>query len=73
MDNQVVIDFDSLQDCDLQVDATYQGGKDGNVSDDPLSKLLSVGNQGGFRPKKNPKKDAGYSLCVLYSRGTDPD
>jgi hypothetical protein len=38
-----------LRNADLIVDAVYQGGRKGNSSDDPLSTLLGVSNQGGFR------------------------
>ncbi|MCS3576548.1 restriction endonuclease [Bradyrhizobium elkanii] len=31
------------------VDAVYQGGRNGNASDDPLPHLVGVSNQGGFR------------------------
>ena len=38
-----------LTNCDLVVDAVYEGGDVGNAADDSLGKLLKVGNQGGFR------------------------
>lgn len=38
-----------LQTKELVVDNVYQGGRNGNTSDDPLSLLTGVGNQGGFR------------------------
>ena len=38
-----------LQGADLLVDATYQGGRDRNASDEPLTHLVGVSNQGGFR------------------------
>ena len=41
--------FESLENADLIVDATYRGGSYGNVRDDPIGPLLGVGNQGGFR------------------------
>jgi hypothetical protein len=37
------------QAADLLVDAVYQGGRNGNASDDPLPHLVGVSNQGGFR------------------------
>jgi hypothetical protein len=39
---------------------------------DPLSKLLRVGNQGGFRPAGSPKNDS-VKLAVLYTTGSQPD
>ena len=67
----MVVPFDSLQDADLIVDAVYEGGDSGNVSDDPLSKLLpGVGNQGGFR---YAGQRGAHRFVVLYSSGEDPD
>lgn len=63
--------FDSLSSAPLVVDAIYEGGNAGNVSDDPISKLLpGTGNQGGFRvagAKANRK------WIVLYTSGEDVD
>jgi len=60
----------SLKNADLIVDNVYQGGRKGNAGDDPLSKLIGVSNQGGFRylgKKENPH------LIVLTSSMNDPD
>ena len=62
--NQLVFKFNELETADLIVDAIYEGGKSGNVVDDPLTKLLSVGNQGGFRQKGSIDQ---LRYCVLYS------
>ncbi|MFZ6735392.1 restriction endonuclease [Undibacterium sp. Ji42W] len=35
--------------CDLNVDEVYGGSRNGNASDDPLPRLLSVDNGAGFR------------------------
>jgi len=54
----------------LLVDAVYKGGRQGNSSDDPLSVLIGVSNQGGFRiigSREVPK------LIVLTSSLKDPD
>lgn len=40
---------EELRATDLLVDALYQGGRNGNASDDPLPHLVGVSNQGGFR------------------------
>jgi hypothetical protein len=65
------IAFDELQESDLLVDALYQGGTFGNAGDDPISKLIGCGNQGGFRFVGSAK--ATIKLCVLYSALTDTD
>ena len=62
--NQLIFKFNELETADLIVDAIYEGGKSGNVVDDPLTKLLSVGNQGGFRQKGSIDH---LKFCVLYS------
>lgn len=62
--------FSDLEASDLIVDRVYEGGSMGHAGDDPLSKLLPVGNQAGFRYAgswKNPR------LLVLYTDGVQPD
>jgi hypothetical protein len=49
VDDSHVVSFDQLAGADLIVDRVYRDGAAGNTNDDPLSKLLLVGNQGGFR------------------------
>jgi hypothetical protein len=44
----------------------------GGTRDDPLSRLLPVGNQGGFRAAGSPTRDS-VKLAVLYSTGSEPD
>src|SRR5215471_2665750 len=66
-----VVDFDQLAGADLVVDRIYRGGSMGGTRDDPLSKLLDVGNQGGFRPAGSPTKDS-VKLAVLYTTGSEP-
>lgn len=63
-----IIPFTDLQYADLLVDAIYEGGSAGNTGDDPISKLLRCGNQGGFRKIGTPAK-----LVVLYSSLEDRD
>jgi hypothetical protein len=65
------IDFDCLENSDLIVDAIYRGGMFGNVRDDPLSKLMHCGNQGGFRIVGETATRP--ALAVLYSSLDDPD
>jgi hypothetical protein len=63
--------FSELATADLVVDAVYEGGKRGNAGDDPLSRLLPCGNQGGFR--YNGSLTSGLRMAVLYSSGADAD
>jgi hypothetical protein len=42
--------FSDLPTAPLVPGAVYCGGTSGNIGDDPISKLLPVGNAGGFRP-----------------------
>src|SRR5262249_35160791 len=67
-----VIRFGELTDADLIVEAVYGGGTAGNTADDPLGKLVPVGNQGGFRYAGSPKKD-NLRVVVLYTSGADRD
>ena len=60
-----------LPTANLIIDAIYEGGKSGNASDDPISRLLKgIGNQGGFRAagQGDQKK-----FVVLYTSGEDKD
>lgn len=71
--------FEDLKDAPLIIDAIYEGGKRGNVGDDPLSKLLpGIGNQGGFRYCDKPDDSCeGYkdgrcpAFVVLYTSGEE--
>src|SRR3954452_6236328 len=67
-----VVPFVELAAADLTVEAVYEGGIAGNAADDPLGKLVPVGNQGGFRYTGSPKK-ADLKLVVLYTSGADRD
>jgi len=70
--NQHIVAFDQLKDADLVIDRIYQGGRAGNTADDPLGKLLPVGNQGGFRVSGSPKRDS-VKVAVLYTSGVETD
>jgi hypothetical protein len=59
-----------LSSADLHVDAIYEGGRNGNTSDDPLPPLLSVSNSGGFRYRG---RLPALELVVLTSTFSDPD
>jgi hypothetical protein len=69
---QNVVVFEDLKGADLHIDAKYIGGTVGNLADEPLSKLIGVGNAGGFRPIKggSPKR---VTMCALVTSGEDPD
>jgi Restriction endonuclease AspBHI N-terminal/Restriction endonuclease len=69
---QQKVGFDRLVGADLVIDRIYEGGGAGNAGDDPLNKLLPVGNQGGFRTKGSPKGDS-VKVAVLYTSGAEPD
>ena len=64
--------FDQLAGADLVLDRVYRGGTVGGTRDDPLCKLLPVGNQGGFRPAGSTTKNS-VKLAVLYTTGSEPD
>lgn len=66
------IAFTDLADADLILEAVYEGGRIGNSGDDPLGRLLRVGNQGGFRPMGSAKQRK-VRLVVLYTSGAEPD
>lgn len=67
-----LIAFNQLATADLVIDRIYLGGTSGHIGDDPLGKLLPVGNQGGFRMNGSPTKDS-VKLAVLYTSGAEPD
>jgi hypothetical protein len=71
-DGEDVVPFEALTDVDLVVDQLYDGGNAGSVADDPLSRMLPVGNQGGFRYAGSPRKRT-VRLAVLYTTGAEPD
>lgn len=64
------VEFDDLFTADLVVDRVYRGGRRGNAGDDPIARLLPVGNQGGFRFRLLNGRPA---VLVLYTSGADPD
>lgn len=72
MSDAQVVEFSQLAGADLVLDRVYRGGAIGGTADDPLSKLLRVGNQGGFRLAGSAKKNT-VKLAVLYTTGSEPD
>jgi hypothetical protein len=66
-----IFDNSELPNCDLIVDAVYEGANGANLASEPLSVLLpGVGNQGEFRAagRSGDKK-----FAVLYSTCEDRD
>jgi len=62
--------FKELSSCDLTIDAIYEGGNKGNAGDDPINKLIPVGNQGGFRHAGGVNQ---LKYIVLYTSGENMD
>ena len=50
----------------------YDGGSSKTMADDPLVRLLPVGNQGGFRCAGSPRQGS-VRLGVLYTTAAEPD
>lgn len=67
-----VVPFEALERADLVLERRYAGGARGNSADDPLGRLLPVGNQGGFRFRGSVARDD-VRLVVLYTSGLNPD
>lgn len=65
-----LIPFEQLGGASLVADAQYSGGPEKNLKAEPLSKLLGVGNQGGFRYIRRGGK---ITLCALISSQSDSD
>lgn len=65
-------EFGDLPEADLVVDKTYRGGRAGNTGDDPINRIVPVGNQGGFRFKGSVLQRT-VRVVVLYTSGEDLD
>ncbi|MBX8472591.1 restriction endonuclease [Pseudomonas sp. RIT778] len=70
MTDNLVYSVDELSSSDLMIDARYAGSRNGNSSDDPLTKLLNLSNQGGFRIRG---KRSDPRLIALLSSMEDLD
>lgn len=66
------VEFKDLSFVDLVTGTLYKGGTNGNVGDDPISKLLKCGNQGGFRYIGSIENNS-LKYVVLYSSLADQD
>ncbi len=65
----IEIEYEILDKSDLIVNAVYKGGVTKTLSDEPISKIMKVGNQSGFRRKgsiKNGKIEE-VQYVVLFS------
>lgn len=68
-----VIPFSELREADLVIDAVYESDRSkdrGSIASEPLSKLMGVGNLGGFRPKSGK---SGTMAVVLTSTRSEPE
>lgn len=69
------VPFASLRTADLIVDTVYEGGNAGNISDEVLSKLTSVGNSQGFRKRciedDNGIRTTDLAYVCIYSTGEE--
>jgi hypothetical protein len=59
-----VVPFEDLPNTDLIVDQLYDGGRSGTMADDPLARLLPVGNQGGFRATMGSQPAVKYAAVT---------
>lgn len=66
------VPFGQLAGADLVVDRAYAGRHAGTAADDPIGRLVTVGNQGGFRYRGSPWQGT-VRIAVLYTTATEPD
>ncbi len=74
MDRTNKVSFDSLEKADLIVDTIYEGGTITNLRSEVLSKLMHVGNSGGFRKCKKSvdgKKINESAYVCIYTTGEE--
>lgn len=73
MEKILRIPFAEIDTADLLVDAVYEGGTAKNLGSEVLSKVMHVGNSGGFRKcmklGENGKKakDVAY-VCIIEAK-----
>ncbi len=68
------IPFKAVKGANLFVDTVYESGSDKNISSEVLSKLLHVGNSGGFRKCMkvvNGKKTKDAAYVCIYTTGEE--
>lgn len=67
-----VVPFELLETTDLTVGSIYLGGDRGSYADDPIARIVPVGNQGGIRFTGGLAPWA-VKLVVLYTTFAEPD
>jgi hypothetical protein len=67
------VSFSELSTCDLIVDAVYEGGTKGGYGDDPIGRILGVGNAGGFRISGPVDAPTMVALCTSGVHQDWPD
>lgn len=67
-----IIAFEALSEADLFIDAIYKGGDShtGQITDEPINRLLGCGNVGGFR-YAGSTKNFSIKFAVLYTTFQD--
>lgn len=68
------IPFKEVNGAGLFVDTVYKGGSDKNISSEVISKLLHVGNSGGFRKcmkVEGGKKTKAAAYVCIYTTGEE--
>lgn len=68
----MLIPFENLKSADLYKGATYLSNNSTDFSGEVLSKLMMVGNQSGFRKRKQ-KVNNMLAYVVLESTNAHPD
>lgn len=66
------IPYTDLATSDLILDCVYEGGRRGNAGDDPIARLLPVGNMGGIRCSGSIAQNL-VRIVVLYTSGVEID
>ncbi len=68
------VPFEKLKGSSLLVDTVYEGGNEKNISSEVISKLLHVGNSGGFRKcmkVENGIKSKTTAYVCIYTTGEE--
>ena len=75
MEKILRIPFTEIDAADLLVDAVYEGGTAKNLGSEVLSKVMHVGNSGGFRKcmklGENGKKAKDVAYVCIYTTGEE--
>lgn len=75
MEKILRIPFTEIDTADLLVDAVYEGGTAKNLGSEVLSKVMHVGNSGGFRKcmklGENGKKAKDVAYVCIYTTGEE--